>query len=227
MPEKDLHAGHRKRLKARFRADGLDGFEPHNMLELLLFYAVPRVDTNETAHRLIARFGSFSEVLDAPYEELLRVPGITENAATLLKLVPQLSRVYLEGRRPVGEALDTPRVLGAYFCERFVGRTRECVFLLCLDSSLGAIACEMLCEGSAIAANLDTKRIVERALRHNAARVVLAHNHPRGLASPSNEDILVTSRLKKALALLELELVDHIIVAGNEYYSVMEHYPDL
>lgn len=223
----DIHSGHRGRLRNRFLAEGLDSFEPHNVLELILFYAIPRIDTNEIAHRLIQQFGSLSEVLDAPYEELRKVKGVTENAATLLKLLPELSRAYCVNRHAADEVLNSPQKIGEYFVDRFIGRTKECVYLLCLDSSLNVINCDLLTEGTVTSSNIEIKSIAERVLRHNACRVVLAHNHPRGLAMPSNEDIIVTREIKRALAYLHIEMLDHIIVAGNDWYSLFEHYPNL
>lgn len=221
----DLHEGHRQRLKNRFLAEGIDSFEEHEVLELLLFFSIPRMDTNELAHALIRRFGSLAEVLDAPYEELLKVKGVSENTAVLLKLEPSLARAYLESRR-AGEMLDSSRKLGEFFVDRFVGRTKEIVFLLCLDSSLNVINCDIIAEGSISASTLDIRMIVEKVIRHSACRVVLAHNHPRGIAVPSNEDVITTRQVRRALALLGIELIDHIIVAGKEYYSMSESYPD-
>lgn len=227
MSEKGIHDGHRQRLKARFREQGLDGFEPHNVLELVLFYAIPRVDTNEMAHALIERFGDLPGVLDAPVEELMQIKGITEHAALLLKLIPQVARVYLSGQSRTDAALDSPYLLGEYMVDRFVGRTSECVFLLCLDTALKPIRCELLTEGSVSGAGFEIKQVVERALRCMSSRVALAHNHPRGVALPSNEDVIMTRDLRRALEPLKIELVDHIIVAGRAFYSIYEHYPNL
>lgn len=221
-----LHEGHRQRLKNRFLAEGLDSFEEHEILELLLFFSIPRMDTNELAHALINRFGSLAEVLDAPYEELLKIKGVSDNTALLLKLEPNLARVYLDGRRNPVEALDNSRKLGEYFVNKFIGRTNEVVFLLCLDSSLNVINCDMIAEGTVSSSMLSGRRIMEQVVRHNAYRVVLAHNHPRGLALPSNEDIIVTRDFRHALKRLEIELIDHIIVAGKEYISLFDSYPD-
>ena len=227
MPEKDIHEGHRQRVKSRFLSEGLDKFAPHNILELLLFFGIPRMDTNEIAHALLNRFGSISEVLDAPYEELIRIKGISENAATLLKLIPTLARVYIEDSRLEKPVLKSPQELGEYFVDRFIGRTNEVVFLLCLDSALKAVHCELLTEGSLTSSNIDVRKIAECVIRHNVNRVALAHNHPRGLAVPSNNDVIVTTDLRGALSQLQVELVDHIIVAGGDYYSILEHYPNL
>ncbi len=224
---KAVHDGHRQRLKARFLAEGIDSFQPHEILELILFYGVPRVDTNEIAHHLIERFGSLAEVMDAPYEELLQVKGVTESAAALLKLLPQAARIYLTERHGGQEILNTPAKLGEYFVNRFVGETSELVYLLCLDSSLNAISCTKITEGGVSGATVAIREIVSLALRHNSAWVVLAHNHPRGLAAPSNEDVIATRTIKKALAYLGVTLVDHIIVSGKEYCSIQERYPEL
>ena len=227
MPEKDIHDGHRQRVKSRFLNEGLDKFAPHNILELLLFFGIPRADTNETAHTLLDRFGSISEVLDAPYEELVKIKGISENAATLIKLIPGLARIYIEDSRAEKPVLKSSQKLGEYFIDRFIGRTNEVVFLLCLDSALQAVHCELLTEGTLVSSNINVRKIAECVIRHNVSRVALAHNHPRGLAVPSNNDIIMTADLRSALSQLQVELVDHIIVAGGDYYSIIEHYPNL
>lgn len=225
--EKDIHQGHRRRVKDRFLSEGLDCFADHNVLELLLFYSVPRIDTNVLAHRLINRFGSLAKVFDAPYEELLQVDGISENSALLIKMIPSLARVYLCNQQADTLIMQTPEQLGKYFISRFVGETGEIVYLLCLDSSLNIISCELLAEGSVSSATIDIKKIVQCVVRHNAWRVVLAHNHPRGLALPSNEDVIVTREIRRALASLGIELADHIIVAGRDWYSLLSQYPNL
>lgn len=222
-----IHDGHRQRLRERFLAEGLESFKPHEILELLLFFGIQRKDTNELAHALISRYGSLAEVLDAPYEELLREKGMTAVAASLLKLAPALSRAYLLGRRNPQPALNSTSKLSAYLADYFVGETAEVVYLLCLDSSLNAISCERVAEGTVTAANVPIRTIVSNALQHNADQVVLAHNHPRGLAIPSSADILVTRTLANGLALLDIRLVDHIVVAGGESSSIRDMYPEI
>lgn len=224
--DKEIHAGHRLRLRQRFLAESLDSFQPHEILEFLLFYGVPRMDTNELAHTLIEEFGSLARVMDAPYDELVKIKGISGHTAALIKLVPELSRIYLEGHHPDTEVLNTPQKIGSYLTAKFVGRTKEVVYLLCLDSSLNTIACEMIAEGSISASSIDIRLIVERVIRHNAYRIVLAHNHPRGLAIPSNDDVITTHYIKKSLESIGVELLDHVIVAGKEYCCLSERYPD-
>lgn len=214
-----LHDGHRQRLIQRFLEEDLDSFEPHNVLELLLFYAIPRKDTNELAHVLMNTFGSLKGVLDAPYEELLKVSGIGPNAAALLKLVPSLTRTYYSSdERSI--ILDTSEKSGEYFLPYFIGQTEEVVRLACLDAGGKVISNQLLHRGSVNAAEVNIRKIVNHALRNNAVGVILAHNHPGGLPLPSEEDVLTTKSLREALMPMGILLMDHIIVAGQEFVSM-------
>lgn len=216
------HKGHRQRLKKRFLQEGLDRFEMHNVLELLLFFGVPYQDTNETAHNLLKEFGSFSAALDAPYEALLEVKGISEHSATLLKMVPELSRLYQQDKQQHIKVLDTSRKIGEFFLPKFIGRTEEVVYILCLDNSLRVLNCQMLFHGTINAASVSIRKIAETAFRYQCANVVIAHNHPAGQAVASNEDIITTDSINYALKLTGIKLLDHIIVADNKYISMAE-----
>ena len=214
-----LHDGHRQRLIQRFLEEDLDNFEPHNVLELLLFYAIPRKDTNELAHVLIDTFGSLKGVFDAPYEELIKVTGIGPNTAALLKLVPSLTRTYYssDARRII---LDTSEKSGEYFLPYYIGQTEEVVRLACLDAGGKVISNQILHRGSANAAEVNIRKIVNIALRNNAMGVILAHNHPGGLPLPSEEDVATTKSIREALMPMGILLMDHIIVAGQDYVSM-------
>jgi len=218
----DIHKGHRKRVKARFITGDLDDFEHHNVLELLLFYAIPRMDTNKIAHNLINHFGSISEVFDAQYEDLIKLDYITENVATLIKLVPNISRVYLNDKNQEQLTLNSSQKIGEYFTHKFVGRTEELVYIMCLDSLCRVISCDVLTKGTVVSANISIRKITEKVIRHNACSVVLAHNHPRGLAIPSNEDVITTIAIKNALKMLDVTFLDHIVVAQNDYASLAQ-----
>ena len=214
-----LHDGHRQRLIQRFLEEDLDNFEPHNVLELLLFYAIPRKDTNELAHVLMDTFGSLKGVFDAPYEELIKVTGIGPNTAALLKLVPSLTRTYYssDARRII---LDTSEKSGEYFLPYYIGQTEEVVRLACLDAGGKVISNQILHRGSANAAEVNMRKIVNIALRNNAMGVILAHNHPGGLPLPSEEDVATTKSIREALMPMGILLMDHIIVAGQDYVSM-------
>lgn len=217
-----IHKGHRERMKARFLEDGLDNFTDIQVLELLLFYAIPQKDTNPIAHALLERFGSLSQVLDAGVEELKKVHGISEHSATLLALVTQLGRYYQVDSAQRMEVLTTLDACGAYLVPRFFGRTRETVFLLCLDAKCKVLCCKEIGEGSVNTASISVRKIVETALATNATTVVLAHNHPSGVAVPSNEDVLTTRRAAAALKAVEVHLADHIVVADGDYVSMVQ-----
>ncbi|MEG0894951.1 MAG: JAB domain-containing protein [Oscillospiraceae bacterium] len=222
MQDNNVHQGHRERLKNRFLNENLDGFEQHNMLELLLYYCIPRIDTNNIAHNLINRFGSISKVFDAPIEELIKVKGINLNSATLIKLTVSLSRVYMCDRANNDAVFDSAQKMGEYFINKYVGMTNEIVYLLLLDNAGCEIALEKLTEGDVSCAEFNVRKIVEFAIKHNAVSVCLAHNHPRGLPCASNNDIVASIKLKGVLSSIGITFVDHIIVAGNDFISIAE-----
>lgn len=217
-----LHDGHRERKKAQFRQHGIDSFADHEVLELLLFYAIPRQDTNPIAHALIDRFGSLDRVLAAPMEELEKVPGVGSGAATLLKLVPQVTRRARISAAANEKILDTTERIGAFFLEQFVAQDQEVMYQLCLDAKGRMLSCRKVCEGDVAAVSLNLRRIVENALRYNAVLVALAHNHPSGLAIPSHEDKIATIQIRDALDTVNVRLVDHIIVADDDYVSLRD-----
>ena len=217
-----IHDGHRQRLKNRFLKEGLDNFEELQVLELLLFYCIPRQDTNPLAHRLLDHFGSLTQVLEATPEELKKVPGIGESVATFLPLVTSVSRYYLVNRDSSTLILPDLDSCGRYLVPRFYGRRNETVFLLCLDAKCKVLCCKEVGEGSVNSAAVPIRRIVEMALGANATSVVLAHNHPSGVALPSGEDVQTTRRLAMALSSVEITLVDHIVVADGDYVSLYQ-----
>ena len=222
MPNTTIHKGHRERLKQRFLEDGLDNFPDIQVLELLLFYAIPQRDTNPIAHALLNHFGSLSGVLDADVAELKKVPGISDHSATLLALVTELCRYYQVDSAQRVEILTTLDACGAYLVPRFFGRTRETVFLLCLDAKCKVLCCKEVGEGSVNSASISVRKIVETALAANATTVILAHNHPSGVAVPSGEDAQTTRRIAAALSAVEVHLADHIIVADGDYVSMVQ-----
>ncbi len=217
-----MHNGHRGRLKERFRQEGLDHFDEIQALELLLFYAIPRQDTNPLAHRLLEQFGSLAQVMEAPVEELQNVEGMGENAATLISLTTAMGRYYLVHREDAGRILTTTEACGVYLTPFFHGLRNETVFLLCLDSKCKVLCCRKMGEGSVNSTGVPMRRLVHTALRVNAAAVVLAHNHPGGLALPSTEDLQTTGIAAQALGMVDIALADHIIVAGDDFVSLAQ-----
>ena len=221
MADDSLHKNHRKRLKERFRKDGLDSFTEFQVLELLLFYVIPRRDTNEIAHYLIERFGCLSMVLEAPVEELMKVEGVGPEAAQFLHMLPAVSRRYMVDKTVQNKILKTIDQCGQYLLPYFVGRQVETVFLLCLDAKCKVLSCREVGEGSVNSAGISVRKIVEMALASNATAVVLAHTPPSGVAVPSFEDVQTTYRIADALRAVEIHLVDHIVVADDDYVSMI------
>lgn len=216
------HDGHRERTKERFLAEGLKSFAPHNILELLLYFVIPRRDTNGTAHELMDTFGSLSNVFDAPYEELLKVRGVGKSAALLIKLIPALSSAYLNDKVDVGIQLDNSDSLGKFLLPKYIGQTREQIYMVCLDNKCKLLHYKMISQGSFNSASLNLRDFVEFALRCSASAVVISHNHPHGFAIPSEQDLTVTRKLQEILKPFDIRLLDHIIVARDDFVSLAD-----
>jgi DNA repair protein RadC len=217
--KKNLHEGHRQRLKQQFLEQGERGFNDHQLLELLLFYGIPLKDTNELAHTLLNHFGSLEGVFRASVKELCAVNGVKENAALLLNLVSQLqNRLQTSGQKEtiVSQIEDAAEYLEPYFD----GVRREQIYLLCGDQKGRVLGCELLSEGGDISVGLDTRVLTQTALRYKATWVVLAHSHPSGVAIPSGADIITTRKCQTLLRGLDIKLWDHLIFADGDYVSM-------
>jgi DNA repair protein RadC len=215
----DMHEGHRDRLRNRFLAEGLDNFNQHQILELLLFYTIPRRDTNPIAHNLIKQYGSLPAVLEAGYENLTKVSGLSHNTAVFLTLLPELCRRYLKekwGDKPV---LNSSEKAGKYAVTLFHGRQYEVFYAICMDSQNRVNYADLVHEGTIDSAPVYPRVIIESALRHKATGIILAHNHPGGSLKPSSADIDATKKIKAACETISVRVVDHIIVAGDQYFS--------
>ena len=214
---------HRKRVKDRFRKEGLDNFDERYVLEMMLFYCVPRKDTRELAIRLLEHFGSIVQVLDATPEELERVEGVGEGISTFISFRRQLERYYQikQDEAPMGP-LTRAEEFGKKLRAKFVHQRNEVVYVLCLDGKCKLLSCTLVGEGSVNSANIPVRRIVEICLNANATSVVLAHNHPGGLSFPSGEDIETTYRIAKALRTVDIYLADHLVFADGDYLSMAQ-----
>lgn len=218
---KNPHQNHRARVRKTFRNVGVDGMPDHNILELLLFYSIPRKDTNEIAHRLIDTFGSLNGVLDASYERLAEVEGIGESSALLLSLIPGICRRYVEGMTDKKKInLTTTEAVSDYLTKRYYGCKAEVFYMLCLDAVGNLINCCKLGEGSAETVVVDKRIMLETALRNRADKIIFAHNHPNGLAVPSKNDLEMTYEFSSILSTVGIRLADHFIVAGSDVLSL-------
>lgn len=214
-----IHDGHRQRMKERFYRSGLDGMEDHEVLEMLLYYCIPRRNTNEIAHNLLKEFKSLARVMNATVKELEKVEGMGHNAAVFLTFVRQMDRFFTPKDKDV-ESLSSMEKCYLYLTKRLSARKNEAVMLLCLDAKCEVLGCHVISEGSVNSANVSVRKIVDTALSSNATSVMLAHNHPSGVALPSAEDIQTTRRVASALRMVDVILLDHLVVVADDYVSL-------
>ena len=214
-----MHENHRKRVRERYIKTGLEGFAEHNALELLLFYAIPRKDTNELAHKLIKQFGSLQGVLEAGYDKLVCVEGVGESTAVLLSMLPQLQRLCAEEKkkRPV---LASAQSVAAYLNNLFFGVSEELFYVLCLDENDALINCCKVARGGANSVSVRKKQLLEAAFGCGASSVILAHNHPNGIAAPSREDAVITLELAELFSAVDIRMRDHCICTSSEVVSL-------
>ncbi len=214
-----LHDGHRARKKEQFLRTGLEGFADHEVLELALFFAIPRRDTNETAHLLLNRFGSLAGVLNAETEALEQVPGVGTNAAILLKLLSAVKNRADRAGAPE-RIISSAEEAGQYFLRLMDGEKREMLYLLCLDGKGKVLSCRCLSSGSVNMTAVSVRQVVEQALTVGASAALLAHNHPSGVALPSRADQHMTQQIEEALRPLGIRLLDHLVVADGDFVSM-------
>ncbi len=218
------HAGHRQRLRKRFLHDlDFSNFDKHNILELVLFYALPRVDTNEYAHKLINHFGSFSAVFDAPVEELIKCDGITENGACLIKMFLPVVNAYNQDKFSDRVVLKDDYDVTMLLRRKYLGYEVEVLALICTDNAGRVLSYEEVARGSTDGVDIDMKTICDIILRNRSSRMILVHNHPNGSTRPSVCDISITRRIRQICMGMDVELTDHYIFANNRAISMRKN----
>ena len=221
--DKNLHQGHRQRVKARYLEEGLDAFADHQVLEMLLFYCIPMKDTNELAHKMIREFGSLAGLFEADAKAICERCQVSENTAILVSLIPKLAGRYYKGKLGDRPVLGNPQAAGDYIKTLFAGRTYEAFYVISLDSQNRVNHASLVHEGTINEAPVYPRLIVEAALRHKANTIIVAHNHPGGSLRPSKGDIEVTRTIKEATEAIAIRVVDHIIVAGDQFFSFADN----
>lgn len=217
-----IHDGHRERVKKEFLHGGLAHFPDHRALELLLFFTRRQGDVNDLAHRLINQFGSLSGVLDASAEKLMEIPGVGENTAALLKLIPAISAKYLSSRTSLDALIMNTKDMEALFRPHYFGATNEMTYLAALDGKRKLLGVRKISEGIPNAAEVTTRQVVEAAISLNATCVILAHNHMSGIATPSEADLMTTAYLQDYLSKISITLIDHVILVDDDMVSLRE-----
>ncbi|NQU77725.1 DNA repair protein RadC [Candidatus Falkowbacteria bacterium] len=220
---KPSYIGHRQRIKTKYGKSGLNGWLDYEVLELVLSYAIPRKDTKSIARELLLRFKSINGVLDADNRDLQSINGISKHTALFLNLLKDVSVLYMEERMFGRDLLSSPQVVYDYLKVSLKGLMDEGFMMLFLDNRNQLIAMETLKNGTVNQAIVFPRKIVERALYYNAVGVLVAHNHPSGSLEPSQEDQEVTKDIREALKTVDITLLDHIIIGGNEFFSFKEN----
>ncbi len=215
-----MHTGHRDRMRDRFRNGGEEQFASHELLEMVLFSAIPRKDTNALAHRLIAAFGSLRGVLCATEEALLQVEGMTPSAAFMIcSICAMTRRAYSE--TPQGTVITNTSQMCEYAAAYLVGYEVEKILCICLDAQGKIVASKILSSGTASSVMVHVQHVVSFAINHRAHAVIIAHNHPADNVSPSNEDIELTQSLANAMRGIGIDFIDHLVVGRNEVYCIV------
>ena len=218
---KNIHSGHREKVRQKFYETGFSGMAPHNVLEMLLFEGIPYKDTNEMAHELIEKFGDFAGVLEANRHDLLKVKGMTRNAACTISMILPLYNRYIESLQKRKSDLIEPKDIADYLRPKyFEGGCRERVFVLCYDLENHLLACRQINEGDFKSTDFDLREFARIVLETNCSKVIISHNHPHAIHLPSMSDIELTKKIRKFLEPFKVDLVDHIIVSDTDFASM-------
>lgn len=216
------HSGHRARLRKRYLNSNAKGFSEHELLELLLFYSIPRANTNEIAHSLIERFGSVRGVMDASVDELKLVGGIGEKSAILINLTMMLAKEYTKTNFKVKQRIESLSDLVDYANVHTLGAVNELVCAVFLDDNLNIIASNVIAMGTVNEVRPLLRTVIELCVLKRATAVAIFHNHPNGGVEPSTEDIDFTILLERELKIIGVSLIEHVIVDGNDYIAILK-----
>ncbi|MBR2721464.1 MAG: RadC family protein [Clostridia bacterium] len=217
-----MHENHRQRMRERFLKSDPDTFYEHELLEMLLYSAIPRGDTNEYAHLLLERFGSLRGVFEASPESLQEVRGIGPSAAVSIKLVLEMMKRYAKDLNAPVVCYDKISKIVSFLHPRFLGATSEQVHLLLFNNRMEMLDASVVSVGSVNSADVPIQDIATKALYTKASHAILAHNHPHGWALPSAEDKHVTERVRVAFDLFKVNLLEHLVFSDDGYYPIMK-----
>ena len=218
-----MHTGHRGRLRYRFEESGFDSFQDHEILEAALFPVFKRENTNDIAHALIDEFGSIKGVFEADYDMLQRVPGVGACSAFAIKVMLEALKRYERCTRETAPRYTRISQIGMYFFNKYIGVTKERLYVMLFNNRMNLLDCVQVSEGSVTSTGIPLNKINDLIVQKKAAAVVLAHNHPDGLAVPSPNDMDVTDTVRQLLESIDVTLVEHLIIADNRFYPIMKH----
>ncbi len=223
LKSKPDYLGHRQRLRERFKKTGFSGWHDYEMLELVLAYCIPRRDTKPVAKELLRKFKTIGAVFDTDEKELMEIDGIGSRSAVLLKVFREVATVYFESCLKKTDFLSSPKAVYDYLAVSLKGNREEEFKVIFLNSTNRTSGIETLQVGTVDKSAVYPRKVVERALKHNAVSVIIAHNHPGGSLKPSQDDVQITERLKQALETVDISLLDHVIISSEGYFSFKEN----
>lgn len=213
---------HRKRVKEKYKISGFEGWQDYEVLEFALFYAIPRRDTKIIAKELMAKFKTLNGVFDADIEELKEIKGVSDHTAIFMRFLKDISARYLEKGICERDLVASPQAVYNYLKASLKGACDEEFKALFLNNRNSLLAIETIQKGTVNKSVVYPRKIVERGLYFHASSLIIAHNHPAGTLTPSEDDIRVTKKVIDALKLVDIVLLDHVIIAGNKYFSFKE-----
>ncbi len=227
MPKDNDVTGHRKRVKERFLKTGFDSWQDYEILELLLFYVIPRKDTKQIAKDLIKEFGSLKNLMNADHDKLLeslkKIDGVGSNTAFFFRFLKEISVKYSEFKMKDMKKLSSPQEVVDFLKNRIGTCEEEKMYAVFLNASNKVLDCKVISEGTVARSAVYPSQIVKESILINARSTIVAHNHPGGICKPSQNDIIATEAIQKALKTVEVVLLDHIIVTDDDYYSFKDN----
>lgn len=211
-----------ERPREKLLQQGVAALSDAELLAIFLRVGVTGKSAVDLARDLLNRFGSLNSIFSATLEEISQVSGMGSSKFAQLQAIFEMSRRALKEEMQMRDVLSSPKQVRDYLCLRLGGLTREVFMVLFLDAQNRVLAQEELFSGTLTQTSVYPREVVKRALHHNAASVIFAHNHPSGLAQQSKADELLTAALKQALSLVDIRVLDHFVVAGNSTLSFAE-----
>ena len=219
----NLHDGHRKRVKEKFEQHGFDENTPeHEVLEMLLFYSIPRRDTNTIAHNLINRFGSLCGVLEAPKEDLVEIDGISGNSALLIKLMLPIAHIYSSKKCNCQKCFKSIEQIGDFLLNKYFAYTDEVFSVISVDASGKLLGYDVVERGNLRTVGIPIRKLVETVIKRKSPCIIIAHNHPSGIALPSEYDVKTTIEIMQAMSHIDVKLLDHFIIVDGDYVSMAQ-----
>ncbi len=217
------YLGHRKRIRARYEAGGFAGWPDYEIVEFILFYALPRKDTKILAKKLIKQFKSIKGLIDADSDDIRMVAGVGQNVLNIISVIKDVAELYLKQRTFDNKSVKSAADVCDYLRISMQPEKDELLKVLYLNASNKILGDDIISRGTVDRAPVYPRKVVESAVKRKAVNVILAHNHPSGSLRPSEEDRIMTEKLKGVLSLVDVTVLDHIIIGLDGYFSFSEN----